>query len=139
MSHGNIANAVAGAAPASAPVSDLVLDVDDVCVQLANTNVLEDITFKVHAGEFVGIAGPNGGGKSTLLRAVVGLVPTCCGSIALFGQKGAPLSVRRRIAYLAQNEAHVDPLFPATAMEVAMRHASLGRGGSGTAAMAGAD
>ncbi|MES2153773.1 MAG: ABC transporter ATP-binding protein [bacterium] len=98
----------------------IVLDVDDVCVQLGNTNVLQDVTFQVRAGEFVGVAGPNGGGKSTLLRAIVGLVPTCCGTIRLFGERGAPIATRRRTAYLAQNEAHVDPLFPATAMEVAM-------------------
>jgi zinc transport system ATP-binding protein len=97
--------------------------VDDICVKLGNETVLEDVTFRVQPGEFVGIAGPNGGGKSTLLRCILGLVPSCCGQVRVFGQAVQAAPVRRRMAYLAQNEAHVDPLFPATALEVA----SLGR------------
>jgi zinc transport system ATP-binding protein len=103
--------------------SPAVLDVDDLCVELGSERVLEGVTFQVRAGEFVGIAGPNGGGKSTLLRCILGLVPACCGQILLFGQRNGNGAVHRRIAYLAQNEAHIDPLFPATALEVA----SLGR------------
>jgi zinc transport system ATP-binding protein len=96
-----------------------VLDVDDICVKLGNETVLEDVTLRVRRGEFVGLAGPNGGGKSTLLRAILGLVPTCCGAVRAFGGPASGPLVRRRMAYLAQNEAHVDPLFPATALEVA--------------------
>jgi zinc transport system ATP-binding protein len=110
--------------PAPAPPRGVtLLDVDDICVKLGNETVLEDVTFQVRAGEFVGIAGPNGGGKSTLLRCILGLVPSCCGAVRVFGQPVRLPAVRRRMAYLAQNEAHVDPLFPATALEVA----SLGR------------
>jgi zinc transport system ATP-binding protein len=103
--------------------TEIVLDVDDLCVELGNEKVIEDVTFQVRKGEFVGIAGPNGGGKSTLFRCVLGLVPACCGTVRLFGKAKGNGAVHRRIAYLAQNEAHIDPLFPATALEVA----SLGR------------
>jgi zinc transport system ATP-binding protein len=117
ITHSGMPATVPTAAPAS-PAAE-VLRVDDICVQLGNEMVLEDVTFTVRQGEFVGIAGPNGGGKSTLLRAILGLVPTCCGHVHVFGLPTPNAGVQRRMAYLAQNEAHVDPLFPATALEVA--------------------
>jgi zinc transport system ATP-binding protein len=56
--------------------------------------VLRDVSLKVEAGEFVAIAGPNGGGKTTLLRLVLGLERPSHGSVRV--------ADRGRIAYLAQ-------------------------------------
>lgn len=119
------------AAPMAAPPppsGEPVLDVRDLCVKLGSETVIEGVTLQVGRGEFVGLAGPNGGGKSTLLRCVVGLVPSCCGEVRAFGSPAGTPAARRRTAYLAQNEAHVDPLFPATALEVAQLGRVPGRG-----------
>jgi zinc transport system ATP-binding protein len=64
--------------------------------------VLHDIDLTVEAGEFVGVAGPNGGGKTTLVRLIVGLEQPTAGSIELFG--GAPSEAQRRarVGYLPQ-------------------------------------
>lgn len=94
-----------------------VLDVRELCVNLGGQRVLSDVTFSVGAGEFVGISGPNGGGKSTLVRAVLGIAPTCCGDVRLFGAPVGP-PVLRRIGYVPQHAAHVEHGFPATAKEV---------------------
>ena len=64
--------------------------------------MLEAVSLAVGAGEFVAIAGPNGGGKTTLLRLVLGLERPSAGEVRVFGRpagKGAPGA---RIGYLPQ-------------------------------------
>ncbi len=100
------------------PPGKPVLELRDVCVNLGRERVLSDVSLLVREGEFVGLAGPNGGGKSTLLRAILGLVPTSCGSIQLFGVPAHEFRDRRRIGYVAQNAAHVETAFPASAEEI---------------------
>lgn len=104
---------------------EAVLGLADVCARYGETQVLDHVNLDVRAGEFVGIVGPNGGGKSTLLRAALGLVPTTCGEARLFGVPSRRFSEFERIGYVPQNAVHVDPRFPATAFEVVM----LGRVG----------
>jgi len=64
--------------------------------------VLRDVDFTVEAGEFVAIAGPNGGGKTTLLRVALGIERPASGQARLFGEPARRCSRRDRIAYLAQ-------------------------------------
>lgn len=82
----------------------------------ASPEVLADVSLEIHAGEFVGIAGPNGGGKTTLLRLVLGLERPSAGSIDVFGR---PAGDRRgpRIGYLPQR-AHAATGSPVTVREV---------------------
>jgi manganese/zinc/iron transport system ATP- binding protein len=79
--------------------------------------VLDDIGTEVHRGQIVGVIGPNGGGKSTLLQAILGLVPLVRGTITLFGRPSS--AQRARIAYVPQREA-VDWEFPVTVREVVL-------------------
>ena len=67
--------------------------------------VLEDIDLTVERGEFVGIAGPNGGGKTTLVRLIVGLERPTAGSIELFGSPPDHAHRRSRLGYLPQRAA----------------------------------
>jgi zinc transport system ATP-binding protein len=64
--------------------------------------VLHDVDLTVEAGEFVAIAGPNGGGKTTLVRVAVGLEQPARGQALLFGEPAARFSRRSGIGYLAQ-------------------------------------
>jgi zinc transport system ATP-binding protein len=97
-----------------------VLDLRDVCVHYGVDCALDGATLEVQAGDFVGIVGPNGGGKTTLLRAALGLVPARGGSVRLFGADVASFSEWPRVGYVPQNVGHVDTQFPATAFEVAL-------------------
>ena len=106
--------------PPSHPGAPPVLELRDVCVDLRGDRVLSGVDLAIGAGERVGIAGPNGGGKTTLLRAILGLTPHCCGTIRFFGVPAQDFHERRRIGYVAQNAANVDPTFPATALEVVL-------------------
>lgn len=54
--------------------------------------VLDGVNFDIHAGEVIGIAGPSGGGKTTLLRAMLGLFPDYHGELRLFGAEVRDLS-----------------------------------------------
>ncbi len=64
--------------------------------------VLEGIDLVVERGEFVGVAGPNGGGKTTLMRLIVGLDRPAAGRIALFGSPPEQSHRRSRVGYLPQ-------------------------------------
>lgn len=97
----------------------------DVCVRYGEAQVLDHVTLEVEQGEFVGIVGPNGGGKSTLLKAALGRVPVTCGEARLFGESVKRFHEFERIGYVPQNAVHVDARFPMTALEVVL----LGRVG----------
>jgi energy-coupling factor transport system ATP-binding protein len=66
---------------------------------------LADLTFELHAGEYVGVVGPNGGGKSTLVRLLNGLLRADSGSVHVVGLDPAtePFEVRRKVGMLFQN------------------------------------
>jgi zinc transport system ATP-binding protein len=79
--------------------------------------VLRDIDLAVGRGEFVAVAGPNGGGKTTLLRVVLGLEQPASGDALLFGEPAHRFSRRAALGYLAQrSQLGVDA--PATVREV---------------------
>ena len=83
----------------------------------ATQPVLEGVDLRIDSGEFVAIAGPNGGGKTTLLRLVLGLERPVSGEAHLFGEPAHRFSRRSTIAYLAQrSRLGVDA--PATVREV---------------------
>ena len=79
--------------------------------------VLGSVDLRVDEGEFVAIAGPNGGGKTTLLRLALGLERPVRGRVLLFGEPAHRASDRARIGYLAQR-SQVRLHAPATVREV---------------------
>jgi zinc transport system ATP-binding protein len=79
--------------------------------------VLADVDLSVERGQFVAIAGPNGGGKTTLLRLVLGLERPNAGEALLFGESAVDFSRRETIGYLAQR-AELGVSAPATVREV---------------------
>ncbi len=91
------------------------LRVEGVSVALDGRLILDRVRFDVARGEFCCICGPNGGGKTTLLKAALGLVPLEAGSIEVLGR--APAKARREVGYLPQAKAF-NPAFPARAAEL---------------------
>ena len=86
---------------------------------------VEDVDLAIAAGSLVAVFGPNGGGKTTLLKLIAGLLEPWAGSVEVLG--GAPEDAARRIAYVPQAEL-VDWSFPVSVWDVAMmgRFARLG-------------
>ena len=79
--------------------------------------VLEDVTLTIEQGDFACIVGPNGGGKTTLLKLLMGLLQPQKGSVTVFGQP--PAKVSHRLGYLQQNP-RFDPSFPVTVMDMVL-------------------
>jgi len=79
--------------------------------------VLRDVDLVIEPGEFVAVAGPNGGGKTTLVRVVLGLERPTRGRALLFGEPADRFSRRSSVGYLAQrSQLGIDA--PATVREV---------------------
>ena len=79
--------------------------------------VLEDVDLRLAEGELLAVAGPNGGGKTTLMRILLGLERPTEGSALLFDEPAHRYSGRRPLGYLAQRSA-VGGDAPATVREV---------------------
>ncbi|MDO8604642.1 MAG: metal ABC transporter ATP-binding protein [bacterium] len=83
-----------------------------------NTPVLENLSFTVRKGEYLGIIGPNGGGKTTLIKIILGLLHPTDGRVALFGKDRHDFKEKHRIGYVPQRVTQADKNFPATVLEV---------------------
>lgn len=94
------------------------IDIRGVSVSYGRRRVLEGVTLRVPEGAMVGILGPNGGGKSTLIKAVLGLVNVERGEVEVLGRP-VDRRVRRLIGYVPQRE-DVDWTFPVSAFDVVM-------------------
>jgi len=112
--------------PADAPAP--VVRLRGVSVERDDLEVLHDIDLDVGRGDALGIIGPNGGGKTTLLRIMLGLEKPTRGDVALFGQPIASFREWRRLAYVPQNATHFDTAFPASVEEVVLLGRVPGRG-----------
>ncbi len=79
---------------------------------------LRDISFDIHAGDFLAIIGPNGSGKSTLLRLILGLLRPDAGGVSIMGTPVDRFSRWDVVGYVPQKAIHTDKLFPITTREV---------------------
>ncbi len=77
--------------------------------------VLTDVNLEVNSFDSICVVGPNGGGKSTLIKLIVGLLSPDSGTVRVFGER--PEAARLRIGYVPQY-AHYDPQFPISVFEV---------------------
>jgi len=81
-----------------------------------NLTSIEDISLKIWPGQFVAVVGPNGGGKTTLLRTILGAVPLMRGNVIIRGRETHG-STLERVGYVPQLET-IDWNFPITVEEV---------------------
>ena len=102
-----------------------VIVFDNVNFAYDGATVLEDVSLSIEKNDFVWVVGPNGGGKTTLLRLILGLLQPTRGKVTIFGLR--PSQARSKIGYMPQH-AQVDLRFPVTVMDVAL----MGRLGNGT-------
>ncbi|MBQ5810470.1 MAG: ABC transporter ATP-binding protein, partial [Clostridia bacterium] len=98
-------------------MKDIALKIENLSVEYGSNRVLNDICLQVKSGEVLGIIGPNGGGKTTLLKAILGLVPISSGSIEVLettAKKGAA-----SIGYVPQH-AEMDKNFPINVVDTVL-------------------
>ncbi len=88
--------------------------VENLSVKMGNKPILEDVSFEVKEGEFWGIIGPNGGGKTTLLRAILGIVKPSKGRVEIFGNHPEKAVAEGLVGYLPQR---IEGMVPFTARD----------------------
>lgn len=80
--------------------------------------IFSNISFEIEEGEFIGIIGPNGGGKSTLLRLILGFLTPAKGSLTVFHK--SPGKALHQMAYVPQN-MRFDKHFPLSTLELVLQ------------------
>lgn len=92
-----------------------IIEIENLSVAYDNNIVLKNVNLTIKNDDFIGIIGPNGGGKTTLLKAILGLIPLKDGSIRYF-ENGVEVP-SLRIGYMPQNNS-IDRSFPISVNEV---------------------
>ncbi|SHI19886.1 metal ABC transporter ATP-binding protein [Sporanaerobacter acetigenes] len=96
---------------------DKAVCIENLTVKYGETLAIAGVSLNVEDGDYLGIIGPNGGGKTTLLKAIIGLVPPASGEIVIYGKKTG--KTRRLLGYVPQVTA-LDKSFPITVHEVVL-------------------
>ncbi len=94
-----------------------VICFEGVSFSYSRSLVVEDADFDIYKGESVCVVGPNGGGKSTLLKLMLGLLQPDKGRVHLLGD--TPKRSRSRVGYVPQ-QIDFDPLFPVSVLDVVL-------------------
>jgi ABC-type Mn2+/Zn2+ transport system ATPase subunit len=104
-------------------IGKVLIQFENVTLGYRRHVVARDVSFTISEGEFVGIVGPNGSGKTTIVRAMLGILRPQGGVIRISGQS----SSRLRIGYVPQRDS-IDPIMPFTVFDVVMmgRYGRLG-------------
>ena len=112
---------------ANPALDDNAISIQGLSFSRGTETVLENVTLRVAHGDFLAILGPNGGGKTTLLRIILGLLKPDTGTARVFGK--APADARANIGYVPQFST-IRQNFPATVLDMtlmgAARHAAGG-------------
>lgn len=93
-----------------------LIQLNDITFRRDGRTILEDINLTVDRGDFIAVTGPNGGGKTTLLRIILKLLRPDSGRVTYLGEDGTPVP-SLRFGYLPQKNT-VDAHFPITVQEV---------------------
>ena len=96
---------------------EIDISVQDVSFSFAGPKILDHVSLDIYRGEFLGIVGPNGGGKSTLLKLMLGLLEPNAGKITVLGK--TPRKGRSSIGYVPQY-ASFERNFPITVLDTVL-------------------
>jgi zinc transport system ATP-binding protein len=105
-----------------------IFDVSSLSLEINSQTILDSLSLKIFAGEYDAIIGPNGGGKTTLIRLLLGLEKPSGGTIKIFGKDISAFKEWHKIGYVPQRASHVDAAFPATVLDVVKMGRTAKRG-----------
>ncbi len=95
-----------------------IFDVKNLNFTVSGQHILSNISFEIFNSEYIAIIGPNGGGKTTLIRMLLGLDKPTSGEVKLFGKRLKDFKQWHKIGYVPQRASHVDANFPATVQDI---------------------
>jgi len=95
-----------------------IFDVKNLGFSVKEQKILSSISFEIYHGEYIAIIGPNGGGKTTLTRILLGLETPTSGEVKIFGEKIPKFKEWNKIGYVPQRASLVDSNFPATVLDI---------------------
>ncbi|MEW5909083.1 MAG: metal ABC transporter ATP-binding protein [Thermodesulfobacteriota bacterium] len=94
-----------------------VIQIQDLWFSYGGHSILKAVNLEIGDREFLALIGPNGGGKTTLLKLMLGLLKPDQGKIRIFGT--TPEAAARRIGYVPQN-VHINSRFPISVKDVVL-------------------
>jgi len=95
-----------------------IFDVKNLSFRVRGVDILTNISLEIFNGEYIAIIGPNGGGKTTLIRMLLGLEKPTSGEVRLFGKKLKNFKEWYKIGFVPQRASLVDENFPATVEDI---------------------
>jgi zinc transport system ATP-binding protein len=98
-------------------MTEEIVGLKNIWVYYKDIPLLEDVTLSIKQADFLAIIGPNGGGKTTLLKVILGLIEPDSGEVEVFGE--SPREGRRLIGYLPQYTLF-DPNFPISVFDIVL-------------------
>ena len=95
-----------------------IIEVNNLTVARNGRTIIDHATFSINPGTYMGVVGPNGGGKTTLMLAILGVIPYESGSIKLMGTPLEDFTEWNQIAFVSQHSIQFDERFPLTVREL---------------------
>lgn len=99
-------------------MSEPIISMNNVSYAYENKAALTNINFAIPHGAFMGLVGPNGGGKTTLIKLLLGIIKPDSGTISLFQEPIGKFKSWNRIGFVSQKSNSFNKGFPATVFEV---------------------
>jgi zinc transport system ATP-binding protein len=95
-----------------------IFDVKNLSFVVKEQTILSNISFEIFPSEYIAIIGPNGGGKTTLVRMLLGLEKPTNGEVKIYGKGLSHFNEWHKIGYVPQRASLVDGSFPATVLDI---------------------
>lgn len=99
-------------------MTDTVISLENIDFSYESKKVLNNVNLTIKRGSFMGLVGPNGGGKTTLIKIILGLLTPDHGTVKLLGQPIESFSDWNHIGFVSQKANTFNKGFPATVFEV---------------------
>lgn len=95
-----------------------IFDIKNLNFVVNGQNILSNISLQIFKSDYVAIIGPNGGGKTTLVRMLLGLEKPSGGEIKIYGKRLDDFREWHKIGFVPQRASQVDVTFPATVLDI---------------------
>lgn len=99
-------------------MNNKILEFENICFGYEKEMVLNDVSFSINKGDFLGIIGENGTGKTTIMKLILGFLPYTSGNIRIFGEERKNFKNTELLGYVSQKANSFVSDFPATVYEV---------------------